>query len=206
MNILLGYGNGVCRDFIKNNLIDEVSENQILLASTLAQSIELVADAKQIDVVAIDLNMPDVNGLSGLLRMRKVVKKDVPIGLIGSELNPEEMREALLAGAAGFLPYSMTSDGLLGALRLMAGGEIFVPVNIETGIQAAMINVQKSFLTAREQEVLDGLMVGQSNREIANHLGLSEVTIKHHLKGLRFKLGARNRTHAVLRAIELGIG
>ena len=62
-----------------------------------------------------------------------------------------------------------------------------------------------SMLTVREQEVLQGLMVGRSNKEIATQLNLSEVTIKHHLKGLRSKLGARNRTHAVCRAIELGI-
>ena len=66
--------------------------------------------------------------------------------------------------------------------------------------------VGKSQLTGREQEVLEGLLGGNSNKEIARKLRLSEVTIKHHLKSLRSKLGARNRTHAVCRAIELGIG
>jgi len=66
--------------------------------------------------------------------------------------------------------------------------------------------VGKSQLTGREQEVLEGLLSGNSNKEIARKLRLSEVTIKHHLKSLRSKLGARNRTHAVCRAIELGIG
>ena len=57
----------------------------------------------------------------------------------------------------------------------------------------------------REQDMLAGLLVGKSNKEIARKHGLSEVTVKHHLKSLRGKLGAKNRTHAVCRAIELGI-
>ena len=61
------------------------------------------------------------------------------------------------------------------------------------------------FLTGRKDDGLSGLLVGSSNTEIARNLNLSEVTIKHHLKSLRSKLGARNRIHAVRRAIELGI-
>ena len=65
--------------------------------------------------------------------------------------------------------------------------------------------VGKDHLTGREHDVLSGLFAGSSNKEIARSLNLSEVTIKHHLKSLRSKLGAKNRTHAVCRAIELGI-
>ena len=61
------------------------------------------------------------------------------------------------------------------------------------------------FLTGREHDVLSGLLTESSNKEIARNLSLSEVTIKHHLKSLRSKLGARNRTNAVCRAIEFGI-
>ena len=65
--------------------------------------------------------------------------------------------------------------------------------------------VGKDHLTGREHDVLSGLFAGSLNKEIARSLNLSEVTIKHHLKSLRSKLGAKNRTHAVCRAIELGI-
>jgi DNA-binding NarL/FixJ family response regulator len=61
------------------------------------------------------------------------------------------------------------------------------------------------FITGCEHDALSGLLAGSSNKEIARNLNLSEVTIKHHLKSLRSKLGARNRTRAVCRAIELGI-
>ena len=61
------------------------------------------------------------------------------------------------------------------------------------------------FLTEREHDVLSGLLAGSSNKEIARNLNLSKVTIEHHLKSLRSKLGACNRTHAVCRTINLGI-
>ena len=206
MRILFGYANGVCRDFVQNHLLDDLSKIQVMTASTLGQAIELAGDARDLDVVALDLNMPDMNGLQGLSRMRKVLKKDVPIALMDHALNQKQMRDALRVGAAGFLPYSMASDALLGALRLMASGEIFIPVTDTDNVQFTKSSPRKKFLSSREREVLDGLLSGHSNRQIADRIGLSEVTIKYHLKSLRSKLGARNRTHAALRAIELGIG
>ena len=206
MIILFGYANGVCRDFVQNHLLDDLSKIQVMTASTLGQAIELAGDARDLDVVALDLNMPDMNGQEGLSRMRKVLKKDVPIALMDHALNQKQMRDALRVGAAGFLPYSMASDALLGALRLMASGEIFIPVTDTDNVQFTKSSPKEKFLSSREREVLDGLLSGHSNRQIADRIGLSEVTIKYHLKSLRSKLGARNRTHAALRAIELGIG
>ena len=206
MRILFGYANGVCRDFVQNHLLDDLSKIQVMTASTLGQAIELAGDARDLDVVALDLNMPDMNSLHGLSRMRKVLKKDVPIALMDHALNQKQMRDALRVGAAGFLPYSMASDALLGALRLMASGEIFIPVTDTDNVQFTKSSPKEKFLSSREREVLDGLLSGHSNRQIADRIGLSEVTIKYHLKSLRSKLGARNRTHAALRVIELGIG
>ena len=205
MIILFGYANGVCRDFVQNHLLDDLSKIQVMTASTLGQAIELAGDARDLDVVALDLNMPDMNGLQGLSRMRKVLKKDVPIALMDHALNQKQMRDALRVGAAGFLPYSMASDALLGALRLMASGEIFIPVTDTDNVQFTKSSPKKKFLSSREREVLDGLLSGHSKRQIADRIGLSEVTIKYHLKSLQSKPGASNRTHAALRAIELGI-
>lgn len=206
MRILFGYANGVCRDFVQNHLLDDLSKIQVMTASTLGQSIEMAGDAKDLDVVALDLNMPDMNGVQGISRMRKVLKKDVPIALMDHALNQKQMRDALRVGAAGFLPYSMASDALLSALRLIASGEIFIPVTDTDNVQFTKSSPKEKFLSSREREVLDGLLSGHSNRQIADRIGLSEVTIKYHLKSLRSKLGARNRMHAALRAIELGIG
>ena len=192
MRILFGYANGVCRDFVQNHLLDNLSKIQVMTASTLGQAIELAGDARDLDVVALDLNMPDMNGLEGLSRMRKVLKKDVPIALMDHALNQKQMRDALRVGAAGFLPYSMASDALLGALRLMASGEIFIPVTDTDNVQFTKSSPREKFLSSREREVLDGLLSGHSNRQIADRIGLSEVTINYHLKSMRSKLCVRN--------------
>ena len=86
----------------------------------------------------------------------------------------------------------------------MAAGETYMPVEMMS-MDDPVNRRQNGTLIGRERDVLNGLLTGLSNKEIAREHGLSEVTIKHHLKSLRSKLGARNRTHAVCRAIELGI-
>ncbi|MFZ9134718.1 MAG: response regulator transcription factor [Candidatus Puniceispirillaceae bacterium] len=96
----------------------------------------------------------------------------------------------------------MSAAATLSAIKLIANGETFVPVDILADEDVLAGN---RYLTGREHDVLSGLLAGSSNKEIARSLNLSEVTIKHHLKSLRSKLGAKNRTHAVCRAIELGI-
>ena len=107
----------------------------------------------------------------------------------------------MVAKVAGYLTYSMSSAAILNSIKLIASGEIFVsPDMMDDDIYA-----HSQFLTRREHDVLSGLFAVRSNKEIARNLNLSEVTIKHHFKSLRSKLGARNLTHAVCRAIELGI-
>jgi len=78
-------------------------------------------------------------------------------------------------------------------------------VSVRSGLPYYFPELKANWLTGREQDMLAGLLAGKSNKEIARKHGLSEVTVKHHLKSLRGKLGAKNRTHAVCRAIELGI-
>ena len=91
---------------------------------------------------------------------------------------------------------------MLAAIRVLAAGETYVPVEMMARNEPVRSR-NSNYLTGRERDVLNGLLAGQSNKEIARVHGLSEVTIKHHLQ-FRSKLGAR-KTHAVCRAIELGI-
>ena len=114
-----------------------------------------------------------------------------------SQLKAVSVADLVAAGGDGFLPYNLSADAFLGALRLIMAGERYVPVEMAIGGAGHSIN-----LTRREHDVLAGLRAGISNREIADLLALSEVTVKHHIKCLRGKLGARNRLHAFCRANE----
>ncbi len=203
MNILIGYGNSLCRDFVQNHLATTDDNVSIQTVGTVEDCMTMARDNMYLDMIGLDMDMPDMDGLLTLDRVRGALVRPTPIALIGPPANRRSIRNMLTARAAGYLTYSMGSEATLNAIKLIASGEIFVPV--ETFVTDEIM-VGKSHLTGREQDVLEGLLGGNSNKEIARKLNLSEVTMKHHLKSLRSKLGSRNRTHAVCRAIELGMG
>ena len=202
MNILIGYGNSLCRDFVQNHLTSGDSSVNIVTVGTVKELIEIAKDNMHLDVIGLDLEMPDMEGLDSLAKVRNSLVYPIPIAVIGPAANRRTIRDMLLAHAAGYLTYSMSPAATLSAIKLIADGEIFVPADI---LADENMMVGKGHLTGREHDVLSGLLAGSSNEEIARSLNLSEVTIKHHLKSLRSKLGAKIRTHAVCRAIELGI-
>ena len=204
MNILLGYGNSLVRDFIRDHMAKNEADMTLLTAGTLRETVQLAAQATKLDVIGLDLELSDMEGLTGFETMHTQVPTDIPIALIGPLRPSDEIRDMLQKGAAGYLPYSLGTAPTLAALRVLAAGETYVPIEM-LSIQEPAKKQANSYLTGRERDVLNGLLAGQSNKEIARVHGLSEVTIKHHLKSLRSKLGARNRTHAVCRAVELGI-
>ena len=90
---------------------------------------------------------------------------------------------------AGFRPFDMKPAALVSALRLIADGESFIPATLATELAH---RADQPRLTRREHDMLSGLRAGLSNKEIADKQQLSEVTVKHHVKSLRGKLGARN--------------
>jgi two-component system nitrate/nitrite response regulator NarL len=203
MNVLIGYGNSLCRDFVQNHLAAADPAIKITTVGSLQDCIRHAKDNLHLDMIGLDLEMPDMNGLASLEQILSGLVRPIPVALIGPTTNRRIIRDMLLARAAGYLTYSMSPEATLSAIRLIASGEVFVPAETLTGDE---IMVGTNYLTGREHDVLSGLLAGDSNKEIARSLNLSEVTIKHHLKSLRSKLGAKNRTHAVCRAIELGIG
>jgi len=205
MRILLAFENSLSRDFAQNHLAQNhlVAADHglvIMTAASLAEALVLANEAPGLDVVALDLQMPDMQGLQGLRRFRRECRHRVPVAVMDSRSDTVSIADLTAAGASGFLPYSLGPEAFLGVLRLLAAGERYIPVDMMKMPPPLSID-----LTRREHDVLAGLRGGLSNRDIARSLSLSEVTVKHHIKSLRGKLGARNRLHAVCRANELQI-
>lgn len=200
MRVLLAFENSLSRDFAQNHLVQnhQMIADADLTILTVASLAEAVASANETDELALavlDLQMPDMQGLR---QFRRDCRHKVPVAIMGSRPDNVSIAGLTAAGAAGFLPYNLGSDAYLGALRLLIAGERYIPVDMMTATPPLSID-----LTRREHDVLVGLRGGLSNRDIAKLLSLSEVTVKHHIKSLRGKLGARNRLHAVCRAKEL---
>ena len=186
-------------------LDDEV---EVLQAETYDQAAEIAAGTAMLDLIILDLNMPGGSDFDGLDAMRKSYP-DTPIVMLSGSIRRQDMTNALEHGANGYLPKTLGGDAMLNALRLVMSGEKFIPSALydEAGSAASGDDVPRDSplrgLTPRETEVLEQLIEGKSNKEIATVLNLQVVTVKLHMKGILRKLGAANRTHAVKIVLDL---
>ena len=154
------------------------------------------------DIILLDMRMPGMNGISGLRRMRDLAGK-VPVAIISGMLTPAEARQVMHEGAAGFVPKTLPVGELVEAVKRMAAGVRYLPKFLMVGDGNASVarreDISTGFdgLTPRESDVLRELIQGWTNKQIAQNLGVSEVTVKTHLIGLFRKIGAKNRADAV---------
>ena len=187
-------------------------EIEVTEAYDFPQARDRVLANQSIDLVLLDVNMPGMNGLQGLDAMRECCP-DTPVVLLSGAADPALVREALRRGAAGFIPKDLSGKAMLRALELVMSGEIYVPaIVLSDGMTSPGNGACKKpgeegpldQLTRREGEVLSLLVEGQSNKQIAQALGLKDITVAFHLKGIFRKLGASNRTEAVIAAVRSG--
>ncbi|HET6532004.1 MAG TPA: response regulator transcription factor [Actinoplanes sp.] len=167
-------------------------------------------EADRPDVVLLDLRMPGHDGIWALrtLRDRGIT---VPVLVLTTFDDDELVLQAVRAGAAGYLLKDVTLEQLVTAVRTLAGGGTLVqPAITERLLRAVRADpptdpAPAARLTERELDVLRLLAGGYANREIAAALFLAEGTVKNHVSSVLFKLGVRDRTSAVLRALRHGL-
>lgn len=171
---------------------------------TLKDAIETIKSSEAFDLVLLDYNMPGMNGLSGLEEALET-NGGQKVALISGEATKQIAETALAAGAAGFVPKSLPAKSLVNAVKFMAMGEQYAPLDFMTAEEESETHELAKKLTQRELQVLEGLTQGKSNKEIARDLEIQEPTVKLHMKTLYRKLEASNRTQAALIAREAGL-
>jgi two-component system NarL family response regulator len=153
------------------------------------------------DVTLIDLQMPRLGGVETIQRMRNEWPEARFIVLTTFD-GDEDIYRAMQAGAKAYLLKGMEVEELLAAIRTVHTGRASVPSSIAEKLAQ---RVGSQDLTAREVEVLERIVAGRANKEIANDLNISEATVKSHVNSLLGKLGVDDRTHAAVVALQRGI-
>jgi DNA-binding NarL/FixJ family response regulator len=153
------------------------------------------------DVTLMDLQMPDMNGIDAINAIRGEFPAARIVVLTTYKGDVQALR-ALKAGAAGYLLKSMLRKELLETIRIVHSGRRRVPPEIATEIAE---HAADDALTEREIAVLKRVAIGSANKQIAVVLGISEETVKAHMKNILAKLSANDRTHAVTIALNRGI-
>lgn len=210
MKVIVADDHALIREGMRHLLVAAEEGCQVLEAGDLPRTLELLGDNSDVSLVLLDLNMPGMPGkdiVAGIAKVRDTLPSAGVVVLSASE-DRAHMRRALDAGAAGYIPKSSSNDVMLGALKLVMAGGVYVPPEMLLGGDEADAPPPPSEapeLTGRQAEVLALMADGQSNKEIARSLDLSESTVKAHVSAIMRAFNATNRAKAIKAAADLGM-
>ncbi|HEY9021968.1 MAG: response regulator transcription factor [Rhodobacterales bacterium] len=176
----------------------------VATASSLEAALEKINAAPPPALILLDLNLPDVNGLDGLMRLRRAVE-NVPIIIVSSMTENSIIGNTIVAGARGFVPKHSPRSVFRDALNTIAAGEIYKPADYVEGrgCEGRHENLKRlSSLTNQQARILELICEGKLNKQIAFDLSIAETTVKAHVTAIMRKLGVQSRTQAVLVAQE----
>ncbi|MFM8564010.1 MAG: response regulator [Acidimicrobiia bacterium] len=202
MRVVLADDHRVLREALRRNLEDhgvEVVGEASDGPSAVAMALEL-----RPDVVLMDVSMPGGDGVSAT---RSIMRADgrQQVIILSMHSDHATIREAINAGAVGYVDKSCSIDEVVDTVRRVVGGDVTLSPAVAAAMRATVERAPDHDLSEREIEVLDAVAAGCSTPEVAAKLFISHKTVKNHLASIYAKLDARDRTEAVIRAVRLGI-
>jgi two-component system, NarL family, response regulator DegU len=206
MRVLLADDHQLLRQALRRALED--SGATVVAEASDGDEAARFAGELQLDVVVMDVTMPVLGGIEATRRIHARQPR-LPIVMLTMHGEQALRHEAIDAGASAFLTKDCSMQEVVDTVVKTAGGD----VGFSTGIAAAILNElgraelerTESPLTPREEEILQLIADGCSTTEVADHLYISQKTVKNHLASIYAKLDARDRTQAVLSAVRIGI-
>jgi DNA-binding NarL/FixJ family response regulator len=200
IRILLADDHPVLRQGVRALAADEDDMEFVAEASSGLETIEAFRKHRP-DVVLIDLQMPDMNGIDAMMAIRNEFP-DARFIVLTTYAGDVQIARALKAGARAYLLKSLLRRELLDTIRAVHAGHKRIP-----GELAAQVadHLADDSLTSREIDVLRLIAAGNANKIVADKLSITEETVKGHVKSILSKLGANDRTHAVTIGLKRGI-
>ena len=189
------------RDALASALGQAFTGAQFSMAGSLDQAKAALEREPETDAVLLDLDMPGMDGLTGLARLR-AEHPTVPIVVVSAAREASVVRRAYEFGASAYIDKSAPLDEIAAIVRAVLDGEIFAPPEASTGETFAQRAAQ---LTPQQWRVLALMVQGDQNKQIAHKLGVGEATVKAHVTVILRKLGVRSRTQAVIEARGLAL-
>jgi DNA-binding NarL/FixJ family response regulator len=210
------------REGLKEVLKQVDSDVQIFESSNVAGAFRVAEAHGDLDLILLDLVLPDASGFTALQGLRRD-HGDIPVVVLSASTEPSDAVRCIKGGAAGFIPKSSSAGVLLGAVRLVLSGGVYLPPEVllaqcgygegekpfaaldEAGTARTRIDAAAFGLTDRQAQVLALLIKGKSNKEIGRALDLAEQTVKTHISGVLRALNVTTRAQAIVAVAQLGI-
>lgn len=200
MKTLLVDDHALLRDTLATVMLQAWPALRLLQAGSLAQACSLCAEHADLQLVLVDLGLPDAQGLSSLTTLRALVPAARHV-VLSADDRPQTVLAAIDAGAVGFIPKTSEFRVLVEAFERVLQGGVYLPAS---AVHPARTPADAPDLSPRQLAVLGLLVQGQSNKLISRSLDLSASTVKTHLEVVFRRLGVNSRTQAVVAVARLG--
>jgi DNA-binding NarL/FixJ family response regulator len=208
MKVLVADDHPLFRDALRHVAGQAVEEAECVEAHDLDQAVGSLDEENPFDLILLDLNMPGMDGLTGLLRLRDA-SPETPIIIVSATEDKDVVERALTCGAVGFIPKSTPKDEMIAAIATVLAGGIYRPheaagpAKKNYGPSDAELMEGLGSLTRRQRAVLTLLARGRSNKQIAFELDVTNTTVKAHVTAILRKLKVTSRTQAVIVARQI---
>ena len=213
--ILIADDHPLFREAIHNGISDGFPGSDVMETADLDSALALTQDHDDLDLILLDLNMPGMHGLNGLINLRNE-SPTIPVVIVSAEQDKQIVLQAITYGAVGFITKSSPRLQMTEAIQQILNGNVYLPPDIirtQKNPSQRRLNDNPSFapellqaLTRKQLLVLERMTKGESNKQIAYTLEIAETTVKAHVSAILRKLNVHNRVQAILSAGDIDFG
>ncbi|MCE5987601.1 response regulator transcription factor [Pseudomonas sp. 5FOS] len=213
--ILIADDHPLFREAIHNVISDGFQGSEVMETADLDSALALTHEHDDLDLILLDLNMPGMHGLNGLITLRNEAPT-TPVVIVSAEQEKQIVLQAITYGAVGFITKSSPRSQMIEAIEQILNGNVYLPPDIiraQKSSTSRRLSDAPSFppemlqaLTRKQLLVLERMTKGESNKQIAYTLDIAETTVKAHVSAILRKLNVHNRVQAILSAGDIDFG